>query len=137
MPSPPIPTVLAMLLCDLVITDAESKKKTLVGVFERMYTPETPFIYPRGFSIYARLSDAEGHYTFKVETLYLEDDKIVQTSSIHEFNAPERLGVVEIVMVLPVMGFEKLGTYEFQLYANEVYIGRTTLKVMTPPQKGN
>ncbi len=137
MPNPPIPTVLAMLLCDLVITDAESKKKTLVGVFDRIYTPETPFVYPKGFSIYARLSDAEGVYTFKVEIVYLDEDKVIGSASVNDIKAPERLGIVELIMVLPVGAFEKFGTYEFQLYANDVYVGRTTLLVTTPPPKGN
>ena len=44
--SPISPYVVAMLMCDQVITDAESGKKTLVGVFHDVVTPALPVNLP-------------------------------------------------------------------------------------------
>jgi len=37
-PKGPIPVLMAMLLCDMVITDPDTGKKTLVGIFDRLST---------------------------------------------------------------------------------------------------
>ncbi len=136
MAEPGIPTVLAMLLCDQVITDAGSQKKTLVGLFDSVFTPQVPFLYVGGFSIFARLSDAEGKYNFRVDVVFLDDDKPLGSVTTNEVIAPNRLAFVELIMVVAGIGFEKYGKYEFQLYANDVYVGRTTLIVTKPPQQG-
>lgn len=131
-----IPTVLAMLLCDQVITDAESTKKTLVGLFDSVFASQVPVLYAKGFSIFARLSDVEGKYNFRVDVVFLDEDKALGSVTTKEVIAPNRLGFVELIIVVSGIGFEKYGKYEFQLYANDVYVGRTTLIVAKPPQQG-
>lgn len=118
-----------MLLCDQVITDAETGKKTLVGVFDAIHPENVPFLYAGGFSVYARLSDAEGKYLFKVEVVYLDEDKALSSIETAVLQAPDRLAFVDLVLRIGGMGFEKFGKYEFQLFANNVYIGRSTITV--------
>lgn len=121
-----VPTVLAALLCDMIITDAATSKKTLVGIFDSFNLPGLP-AQVGGFSLYARLTDAEGKYTFRVRFVRLEDDKVLAEATTNEIEATERLGFCDLAMRLPPLPLERAGRYEFQLYANDVYIGRTTV----------
>ena len=60
------PFPLALLLCDSVIVDERSKKKTLVGVFNRVWAKQFPTTYSP-LTIYARLTDAQGRYDFRID----------------------------------------------------------------------
>jgi hypothetical protein len=134
MADPSIPTVLALLLCDQVITDATSGKKTLVGLFDSMHPPNVPFPAPP-FCIYARLSDAEGKYNFRVDIVHLEQDQKLGGVQVGEATAPDRLRFVDLVMQMPPGLPLTYGTYEFQLFANDVFIGRAIMLVQPPAKK--
>jgi hypothetical protein len=122
-----------MLLCDQIIIEAGSGKKTLVGLFDSMHPPEVPFMLPSMW-VYARLSDAEGSYVFKAEIVHLDEDKIVGTAQTAPITAPHRLGFVDLTLQLQMVPFVKFGKYEFQLHANGIYIGRSTLTVQKGPR---
>lgn len=127
-PTASVPTVVAMLLCDQIITEVGTSKKTLVGVFDRCFLPEFPFKLP-GFWVYARLTDAEGDYTFKLRFIYLDEEQLLAEITTIKVHAPDRLGFLDLTLPLPpLFPVPKPGRYEFQLYAEEVYIGRTTIQ---------
>ena len=134
MQEPTVPTVLAMLLCDTIITDAKSQKKTLVGIFDWFTFPKLPAGLG-GFSVYARLTDAEGLYIFKLRFVRLEDDKLLAEAFTDELEAKDRFGFVDLALAVPILAFERAGRYEFQLYANDVYVGRTTVTVRVKEPK--
>ncbi len=124
-----VPSVVAMLLCDNVITDAETKKKVLIGVFDRLNAAHFPAA-AAGFWVYARLTDAEGKYVFRLRFVFLDEDKPVAEARSNELAATDRLAFLELTFHVPVLPLEKPGRYEIQLYANDVYIGRTTMSVV-------
>ena len=126
---PPIPSIVAMLLCDHVITEAGSNKKTLIGVFDRWQLLKFPERLGT-FWIYARLTDAEGKYVFKLRFVYLDEDKFLMEAKTEEITAADRLASCELALPVPLMPVEKPGRYEIQLLANDVYIGRTTMSVV-------
>lgn len=127
---PPVPSVLAMLLCDTVITEANTNKKTLVGVFDRWNLPQLPVNVV--FWLYSRLADAEGEYTFKVKIVHLEDERLLAEMGTHPVQISDRLGAFEVALPFPPIPLEKSGRYEIQLFANEVFIGRTPMDVKLP-----
>jgi hypothetical protein len=73
------------------------------------------------------MADADGKYSFKIEVIHLETEKPVAMIVIPHFNLEDRLNAVELALRVPPMRFEAPGKYEFQLLANDVWIGRTTL----------
>ena len=127
MSSQPVPSVLAILLCDTIITEVGTNKKTLVGVFQNLLAAKIPTSRQMGF--YARLTDAEGKYKFRVEVVRLNDNQAIGRIETPEFEISDRLGPAELAMNLPPVPFDQLGRYEFQLYANEVYLGHISLDV--------
>ncbi len=127
MSSQPVPSVLAILLCDRIITEAGTNKKTLVGVFRTLRAAKIPISRQMGF--YARLTDAEGKYKFRVEIVRLNDNQAIGRIETGELESTDRLAPVELAMNLPPVPFNQPGRYEFQLYGNEVYLGHISLDV--------
>jgi hypothetical protein len=124
---PPVPSVLAILTCDQVIVDAASQKKTLVGVFDAVWAARFPAI--QGFGFYARLTDLEGKYKFVIRVIQLDGEKPIGVLESHEISSTDRLGIIEMALNFPPVPFPSPGHYEFQLFANGDFIGRTLLIV--------
>ena len=133
---PPVPSVLAILTCDQVIVDAASQKKTLVGVFDAVWAARFPAI--QGFGFYARLTDLEGKYKFVIRVIQLDGEKPIGVLESHEISSTDRLGIIEMALNFPPVPFPSPGHYEFQLFANDVYLGRAVFsvdKLQLPPSK--
>ena len=125
-----IPFVTAILLCDVAITEAGSGKKTLVGTFDRIFTRSIPADHGP-FWLYAKLTDMYGNNRIRIDIVHLKTEKkiaglIIETSDIPDSMRLQRL---DWAIPLPRMRFPLEGEYEFQIYANDVFIGRTVLIV--------
>ena len=113
MPQPP--EVLAMVLCDLVITDVESNKKSLIGLFDRVETATLPCVL---HELHLYLSLTDGHGTLPVAVSCVTGgggDELFRGSTEVEFVDP--LQVVELHFVFPNALFPHAGEYRFQFIA--------------------
>ena len=132
----PIPTVLAILICDSVITDAETQKKTLVGIFDRALAGMAP--QSLNLALYAKLVEGSGQYTFNLRMVKLKDESLVIKVPL-QANWANAEGPFELAANFRGLVVPDFGSYEFQLYANEVYLGRAvfTLQKMEFPIPGS
>lgn len=123
----PIPTLLALLTCESVIHDAETQKKTLVGIFDRISSSTVP-LQVAGLGLYAKLVEGSGKYTLRIRMVNLKDE-----SQVLDVSVPANWQLVEASLELGVnfrgIPIPAFGTYEFQLYANDNYLGRAVFKV--------
>jgi len=126
MTNSPVPTVLAMLLCDQVIVDAGTNKKSLIGVFDNLNSVGFPS--QTRIAIYAKLTDAEGKYDFRVRIVHLKDETLLGEFEIKGAAFADQLRPAELIIDLPALVFPEAGKYEFQLYANEIYLSRITME---------
>lgn len=125
---PNIPSVLAILICDTIIVDALTQKKTLVGLFDQVWSASFPTAQRLG--LYARLVDMDGEYKFIIRMVSLSDgESIIGFVETEVVKCLDRLGIIDLALNLPPVLFQRAGLYEFQLYANDDYIGRAVLKV--------
>lgn len=77
------------------------------------------------------MTDAEGEYKFTVRIVYLgEEEQIVGGLETEGVTASDRLGVLNLALNLPPVRFPQFGRYEFQLFANNVYIGRAVINAV-------
>lgn len=120
----PIPSVLAILLCDQVIVDAQSQKKSLIGVFDKFNALSFPALL--SCSIYAKLADAEGQYTFRIRFVNLRDEGLLADIKM-QGKVNTRSESVEVAAQLLGIPIPEAGKYEIQLYADDIYLGRVTL----------
>jgi hypothetical protein len=134
MESERIPFPVAILLCDTIITDAKTTKKTLVGIFESFNLPQLPSAVA-GYSFFARLADMEGKYYFRINVVSLEGDKSIAVINSSEINVPAGNRYIDLALTMPQITFEKAGLHEFQLLANEIYLGRVVIEVRKMEEK--
>jgi len=69
----PVPKANAMLICDSVITDKGTNKKSLIGVFEHINAFKFPCVH-HSLAVYIKLTDARGKYRFRLELIDLQNN---------------------------------------------------------------
>jgi hypothetical protein len=130
----PVPTLVGMFLCDSVIQDAQTTKKSLIGIFTQVNAIGFPTVV--NVSVFARLTDAEGKYRFRLDVVNLNENKtIVSLPTPGDLEAPNQLAFVELVMQVQGLPIPSPGKYEFQLWGNDVYLGRTTMEALLLKQQ--
>jgi hypothetical protein len=91
-------------------------------------TSQLPVIQRLG--LYAKMTDLEGDYTFEMRIVHLGDqESLLAGATAGPISVDDRLASIELALNLPPIPFPDFGRYEFQLFANQVYIGRATLNV--------
>ena len=120
------PTQDAMLLCDNIITEIGTGKKSLIGIFEHInFTGEPPWRHYR-MSVYVKFTSAQGKYSFQIELVDLDNDQIIGKASTPELNAPNKLDSYELAFNLENVVFQHHGKYEFRVYAgNDMFANKT------------
>lgn len=125
-----LPQVNALLLCDQVIVDKFTGKKTLVGIFENINARKFPIHHP-SIHVYANLTDAKGTYKIKVAIDDLSTGTEVGEAVIPELTLNDRLQTNEIIMNLQGLRFEHEGKYALNLYINSEIVATKTFILQT------
>ena len=131
----PKPEVKAFLLCDYVLHEAGSNKKSLIGIFEQVNSPRFPFRHGK-MSVYANMADAHGSYELTLRLVRLRDGKVLLEAKGMRVQVADPLQVSELGVNLEGVVFEEPGKYEFALYANEQFLQSKpfrVVKVEIPP----
>ncbi len=118
----------AMLICDQVITEAATSKKSLIGIFERICVSKLPCAHP-ALSVYVKFTGAQGAYRFGLELVDLQSDKVIGKSPLPPLAVEDRLGSTELVFNLRNLVFQNEGKYEFRIYADDAMFGAKTFNV--------
>jgi Family of unknown function (DUF6941) len=118
-PPGPAPVVLAMLLCDMAITEQGTHKKTLVGIFQRVAARAFPAA--QQMTLYVHLTDAQGAYIFRVDIVDIERNNILGTVTSNSIDVPNRLEPFDFVFPMAML-IPTPGLYEFRLHANGAYL---------------
>ncbi len=122
----PIPILLAFIVCDTVIQDAATQKRTLVGVFDQVASTTAPFSV-NSLGLYAKLVEGSGPYEFRVRLVNLKDESpVMEIKVTTKWSDPD--GPLDLGFNFAGIPIAEFGIYEFQLYANEVFLGRALLK---------
>ena len=123
-----------MLVCDQVITEQGTNKKSLIGIFERIGAPTFPMVLAR-ISVYVKVVDAIGKYKFKLRLVTLKDEKLVAEIDIDAEIKDSRYGS-EFALNMGNLPLPEPGKYEFQLYAGDIYLHRVTMEAIQVQMQG-
>ncbi|HZS12131.1 MAG TPA: hypothetical protein VFA38_07760 [Nitrospirales bacterium] len=136
--APPKPSVTALLVCDMVIEDKTTNKKSLIGAFTDIWAPSFPCIQQK-MGLYFCLTDAEGDYDVMIRVVQSEtENKILEAGfGVH---IVDRLSIYDFGLNLPMLQFPDPGRYEIQLFANKEFLGRKEFRLsqlqMPPTERG-
>jgi len=127
------PTLLAFLICDLIIVDENSKKKTLVGVFSDITVPGFPCVH-QSMALYFSLTNAEGTYDFIIRLVHSDSDTQIgearMSANIIDITKKSDFG-----FNVPPIKLLKEGRYEFQLWADGELLGRQEFGALLVKEK--
>ena len=129
------PSVQAFLVCDSVIIDSQTGKKSLIGTFTHLWAPRFPCQHHQ-MGIYFCLTDAEGVYEFELRLAYLDQDVIVGKATLSPFTIKDRLEIHDFGINIPSLVFPGPGRYEFRLYANGFFITHKDFNVIQQDRPG-
>ncbi len=131
----PRPKALAFIICDTVIDDKASNKKSLIGMFNNIYSAKFPC---RHAALNVFVSLTEGHGEYKCSLVCVKDDeskKIAQMDGPIKFNNP--LSVVEAKFEIRGMVLPEPGMYRFDFLCGDVPVVSRKFEVIKLERKTN
>lgn len=124
-----VPVINAMLLCDIIITEAGSNKKSLIGIFENIYAGVFPCRHYQ-LSVYVKFTSAQGKYNFRLELVDLTGNQTIGRGEVPQLEVSDKLGSYELAFNLIGLEFKHDGKYEFRIFADDKMFGQKTFNVM-------
>ncbi len=89
----PVPKYLAMLLCDYVVIDAETRNKSLIGIFNRINASKFPVRHDR-MHVFVALTNGHGAYDAALKVKNSLGEEVMSLDGKVEMQDP--LAVAEI-----------------------------------------
>ena len=130
----PHPSALALIICDTVIDDKVTNKKSLIGIFNNIHADKFPCIHPV-MNIFLSLTEGHGDYDCSLVCVKEDDSQdIVKMSGSLKFNSP--LSVVEAKFEIRGMVLPEPGTYRFDFLCGDVPVVTRKFNVIKLERKG-
>ncbi len=127
------PKFLALVVCDSIIDDRETNKKTLVGIFNNIHTQKVPHIHPE-LHVFVSLTDGHGVYRAKLECLHRESGaKTLELQGDIKFENPNQ--VIELNFALKGVPFTQFGDHNFDFYCDNQIIASRRFTVSQTQSK--
>jgi len=129
----PKPSLTALIVCDMIIDDKATSKKSLIGTFTHIWAQGFPCIHYK-LAVYFSLTDGEGDYEVVLRLVNSESEMVLTEVGL-ALTMADRLAINDFGMNIPVVQFPTAGRYEFQLFANKEFLGRKEFLVtqIIPP----
>lgn len=125
----PSPVVKAFLICDQVLHDAGTGKKSLIGLFHELRAERFPAVHPLLW-VYANLTNARGRYQFEIRLVEMTENTELGVGRPPPIEIPGPLQTTELSAQLRSVTLPRAGTYEFQLLANGELVATKAMKVL-------
>lgn len=113
---------MAALVCDVAVADPSTGKKNLIGIFDRISVGEFPTQRP--MSLYMKVTDAEGYYETEVRYVQVSSGQVLARAK-GQLHSTDRLASASLYIQFPPLPIPKEGRYEFQVWANSMFLGTT------------
>jgi hypothetical protein len=129
----PPPQVLALNVCDFIVIDPWTAKRTLIGLFSIVHAQKFPAFHPV-LSVHASLTNGHGNVTIKVRLIDSEEARpaITEVESTIDFTDP-RL-VVDFQGTTMNIVFPEPGEYRVQLFGNGELLSERRIVLFGAPE---
>mgnify|MGYP003340046715 CR=1 FL=1 len=135
MPANPTPSGLAIVVCDQIIEDKATSKKSLIGIFNNIASPTFPCRHPQ-LSVFVSVTAGRGTYQAKMRIVNEETQEPV-TEVNGQIQLPDKNMVAELVFNFLGVDFPSPGLYSIEFYCDDALILERRFHVMQAnPPKG-
>ena len=129
------PDVLSLIICDQIITDRQTGKQSLIGMFTNIHAFKFPVTQPL-LSVYVSLTEGRGKTPIMIRISDAGETRkpLVEGRGMVEFKDPR--AIANLVLQFHGLRFPEPGEYRVQLYCYEELLreARLTLHQAQPPQ---
>jgi len=132
---PPSPEIKAFLVCDQILHDANTNKRSLIGIFHDLAATQFPATHP-SLWIYANLTDAHGRYAFEFRFVDVGRNTVLGSAAPPPLDIPDPRQTAEFSAQLRNVPIPQPGTYEFHLIANGNLLATKGLRVLAVDAQG-
>ncbi len=130
-----IPMGLALLVCDTIIQEKQTNKRSLIGLFDRLYTKNLPCVHP-SLSIFVSLTSGRGDYACEVVCRHQETDtNALAVKGKVAFKDP--MQVVDLVFNVQGVRFSNSGEYWLEFRVDNVPVMMRRIFIMQQEQTKN
>jgi hypothetical protein len=130
-PNSALPTLVSLLICDQVIDDKASNKKSAIGIFNMILVGKLPTAIHQ-MAILASLTEISGKVELELRLVRDADDAIL-FSGKGTVEAPDPLAVVDLIFSMTGVQIPAAGQYAFELLASGEILGRRRFQVFLRP----
>jgi hypothetical protein len=131
-PSNLVPVLIASLICDVAVMEPSTGKKSLIGIFDSINVGKFPT--KRSLSMYMKVTDAEGYYKTEVRYIQIRSGRVLAKAE-GELKAENRLASIDVLINFPPLPIPEEGRYEFQVWANDIFLGSTFIDAVLRKEK--
>lgn len=123
-----LPTLVSLVLCDQVIDDKLSNKKSAIGIFNTILVASVPAAIQH-IAILASLTEIAGRVELELR-LVRDSDNAVIFSGKGAVEAPNPLAVVDLLFAMQGTRIPEVGQYAFELLSGGEILGRRRFQVV-------
>ncbi len=121
------PTMVSLIVCDQVIDDRLTNKKSAIGLFNRIMTRSEPITIP-SMTVMASLTEITGQADVELRLVRDSDNESI-FSTQGTIQSPSPLSVVDLVFNMQGLSLPTSGQYGFELWSETEMLGRRRFHV--------
>jgi len=126
--NPTTPTLVSLLVCDQVIDDKMTNKKSAIGIFNVILVPQVPAQIHQ-LAILASVTEIVGRQEMELRLLRDSDNEVL-FSGKGTVEAPNPLAIVDMLFALHGVRIPEAGQHAFELLAGGALLGRRRFQVL-------
>jgi hypothetical protein len=116
----PSPSGLAIVICDQIIEDKLTSKKSLIGIFNNIAGQQFPCRHPQ-VCVFISITEGRGQYNARLRIINEETSAVVADVS-GQLQFPDVHAVVELVFNLVGLVFPETGLYSIEFYCDDALV---------------
>jgi len=131
----PTPDVIALLVCDQIITDRLTGKQSLIGMFSKVHAVGFPATHPQ-LAVFVALTDGHGRTELTIRIVDSNDARppIVEGRGGVDFKNPR--AIANLALQFHGLTFPAPGEYSVQLWSGSELLREARLElVQIPPPR--
>jgi len=125
----PAPDVLAMIVCDQIITDRLTGKQSIIGMFSKIHARGFPAAHPQ-LCVFVALTEGRGESELRIRIVDANDARppIVEGRGKVRFHDPR--AIANLALQFHGLTFPQPGEYRVQLYSGGELLREARLELI-------